>query len=304
MSQKITPNLWFDGNAQEAVDFYIAAFADGSISTTLHYPKTAEEGLADFQKDLAGEVLTIEFELGKQQFVAINAGSDFSFNPAISFMVNFDPSRDDQAREHIDDLWEKLSDGGEALMPLGEYPYSKRYGWVKDKYGLTWQLILTNPDGEPRPFIIPSLMFGHGAQNQAKTAIDYYVSVFSEAGQEAKLGMASPYGQDTGPAKADSLMFADFNLAGQWFAAMDSGVEQNFTFNEAVSLAITCKDQAEIDYYWSKLSASPKDEQCGWCKDKFGVSWQVVPENVNELLQKPGSFANMMQMHKIVIADL
>jgi predicted 3-demethylubiquinone-9 3-methyltransferase (glyoxalase superfamily) len=296
MGQKITPNLWFDGNAKEAVDFYMSAFANSKVVDTLYYPT---EGLADFQKEFAGKELTIDFELTGHRFTAINAGPDFSFNPSVSFMVNFDPSQDDQAREHLDELWNKLIDGGSALMELDEYPYSKRYGWVKDRYGLTWQLILTDPKGEPRPFIIPSLMFGKENTNRAEEAMQFYTSVF----KDAKIGEIARYQEATGPAKQGSVMFADVMLAGQWFAAMDSGEEQDFTFNEAVSFLISCKDQAEIDYYWEKLSNDPEAEVCGWCKDQFGLSWQVAPENVGELMKNPSNFAKMMQMKKIVIAD-
>lgn len=299
MTSKITPNLWFNGNAQEAVDFYVAAFPDSKIISTLNYPKSAEEGLADFQLDMAGKVLTIDFELGKQRFTAINAGPEFKPNPSISFMINFDPSRDKQAREHLDELWGKLIDGGEALMALDEYPFSKRYGWVKDKYGLTWQLILTDPEGEPRPFIIPSLLFGGKNTNHAEDAMKFYLSLF----KDSKQGTVARYSKDTGPAKAGSLMFADFMLGEQWLAVMDSGVEQDLIFNEAISLSVPCKDQAEIDYFWEKLSTVPESEQCGWCKDKYGLSWQVVPENTDELMKRPGAFANLMQMKKIVIED-
>lgn len=299
MKQKITPNLWFNQNAREAVDFYVSVFPDSKVTTTAYYPNSTEEGLADFQVDLAGKELVIEFELGGLQFAAINAGPEFTPNPSISFMVNFDPSRDEQAQEHLDELWKKLSEGGEVLMELGEYPFSKRYGWVKDRYGLTWQLILTNPDGEPRPFIIPSLMFSKENTNHAEEAIQFYMSVF----KDSKLGMVARYAEDTGPAKAGSLMFADFTLEGQWFAAMDSGVEQDYAFNEAVSLCVYCKDQEEIDYFWEKLSSVPEAEQCGWCKDKYGLSWQINPENMGELMKRPNAFATMMQMKKLVIAD-
>ncbi len=297
--QKITPNLWFDGNASEAVGFYTSLFPDGEIITTLNYPNSAEEGLADFQLDMAGKVLTLDFALGGQRFTAINAGPEFKFNPSVSFMVNFDPSRDDQAREHLDELWNKLIDGGQALMPIDEYPYSKRYGWVQDCYGLSWQLILTDPDGDPRPFIIPSLLFGNGVVNKADEAIDFYVSVFKDGAR----GMTARYEQDSGPAKSGALMFGDFTLGGQWFAAMDSSQDQDFTFNESVSFAVACKDQEEIDYFWEKLSSVPESEQCGWCKDKYGLSWQIVPDTIDELIKKPGAYANMMQMKKIVIAD-
>ena len=299
MGQKITPNLWFDGNAKEAVDFYVSAFPDSKVLSTFYYPNSAEEGLADFQLGMAGKELTVDFEIGKQRFTTINAGPEFSFNPSISLMVNFDPSRDKQAREHLDELWGKLEGGGETLMPLDAYPFSKRYGWVKDRYGLTWQLILTNPEGEPRPFIVPSLLFAGKNTNHAEEAIKFYISVFKDTRQ----GTLARYSKDTGPAKAGSLMFADFMLAGQWLAAMDSGVEQDFTFNEAVSLAVTCKDQAEIDYFWERLSHVPESEQCGWCKDKYGLSWQIVPENMEELMKKPDAYAKMMQMKKLIIKD-
>jgi predicted 3-demethylubiquinone-9 3-methyltransferase (glyoxalase superfamily) len=214
-------------------------------------------------------------------------------------MVNFDPSIDDHAQEHLDDLWDKLIDGGQSLMPLDSYPFSKRYGWVKDRYDLTWQLILTDPSGEPRPFIIPSLLFTDKQTNHAEEAINFYVSVF----EDSKVGELAYYPEDTGPAKKGSLMFGDFMLANQWFTAMDSGVEHEFKFNEAVSFAVSCKDQAEIDTYWEKLSSDPTFEQCGWCKDKFGVSWQIVPENMEVLMQKPGAWTNMMDMKKLIIAD-
>jgi predicted 3-demethylubiquinone-9 3-methyltransferase (glyoxalase superfamily) len=299
MAQKITPNLWFDGNAKEAVNFYVAAFPDSSIGSTAYYPKSAEEGLLDFQQELAGEELAIDFKLGNLGFTAINAGPEFQFNPSISFMVNFDPSRDEQASEHLEELWNKLIEDGEALMPLDSYPYSKQYGWVKDRYGLTWQLILTNPEGEPRPFIVPSLMFGQKNINRAEEAMNFYISIF----KDSKLGTVARYTENTGPAKTGSLMFADFTLANQWLAAMDSGSEQDFTFNEAVSLAVSCKDQAEIDYFWEKLSTVPESEQCGWCKDTFGVSWQIIPEDMASLMEKPGAFVKLMDMKKIVIDD-
>ncbi len=152
MVQKITPNLWFDGNAGEAADFYTSVFPDSRVVSTSYYPKSTEEGLADFQLELAGKILTVDFDLNGQRFVAINAGPEFKFSEAISF-------------------------------------------------------------------------------------------------------------------------------------------------------AVTCKDQAEIDYYWERLSSVPESEQCGWCKDKYGLSWQIVPENMEELMAKPDAFAKMMEMKKLVIAD-
>ena len=299
MKQKITPNLWFDGNAQEAVEYYISVFPGSKITSTSYYPNSIEEGLADFQLDLAGAELTIDFELEQHGFTAINAGPEFKFNPSISFMLNFDTSVDEHAREHLDELWLKLIDGGEALMPLEAYPFSKRYGWLKDRFGLTWQLILTDPAGEERPFIIPSLLFTGEVTNYAEEAMNFYVSVF----EDARVGELVYYPDAIGPAKKGALMFGDFMLANQWFIAMDSGVKHEFKFNEAFSFSVSCKDQAEIDYFWGKLSKDPEFEQCGWCKDQYGVSWQIVPENMGELMEKPGAFAKMMPMKKIIIAE-
>lgn len=295
-TQKIIPNLWFNGTAQEAAGFYTSLFPGSKVNNTSYYPT---EGLADFQKDMAGKPLTVDFELSGHRFTAINAGPEFSFNASISFMVNFDPASDDEAVSHLNTLWEKLIDGGEVMMQLDEYPFSKRYGWVKDRYGLTWQLILTDPAGEPRPFIIPSLLFSGAQVNRAEEAINFYTGAF----KDSRTGTIARYAEDTGPAQAGSLMFADFMLASQWFAAMDSGVEQAFIFNEAISFMVLCEDQAEIDYFWDKLSTVQEAEQCGWCKDQFGVSWQIVPINMDELMQKPGAFAKMMHMKKLVIND-
>lgn len=298
MRQKITPNLWFDG-AKEAVEYYVSIFPQAKQGVTTYYPNSAEAGLADFQLEMAGKELTIDFELGGQQFTAINAGSLFKFNPSISFMLNFDPSYDEHAQTHLEELWAKLIDGGKALMPLDTYPFSERYGWVQDRYGLTWQLILSNPEGEPRPFILPALLFTGQNTNHSEDAIHFYTSVF----QNSRLGKLARYAEQTGPAKPGSLMFADFMLDGQWFVAMDSGVAQSYTFNEAVSFVVDCANQEEIDYYWQKLSSVPEAEQCGWCKDRYGLSWQIVPSNMEELMRRPGAFAKMMEMKKLVIAD-
>lgn len=292
---KITPNLWFNHNAAEAVAFYTEAFPDGRTTSTSYYPT---EGLLDFQQDLAGSELTINFDLAGQAFTAVNAGPDFTFNPSMSLMVNFDPSRDADAHAHLDELWGRLADGGQILMPLDAYPFSPHFGWVQDRFGLSWQLILSSSGGEPRPFIIPNLMFSAHNVNRAREAINFYTSVFDDA----QLGTMHLYAEANGPAAAGSVMFADFTLAGQWFAAMDAAAPQDFTFNESVSFSVVCDDQKEIDRYWAALSRVPAAERCGWCKDQFGLSWQIVPAQMGALMSKPGAFEAMTQMTKINIA--
>jgi predicted 3-demethylubiquinone-9 3-methyltransferase (glyoxalase superfamily) len=269
--QKITPHLWFDKEAREAAEFYTSLFPDSNVTniTTLHDTPSGDSDI-------------VSFELSGQSFMAISAGPLFQFNPSVSFIVNFDPSRDKDARNNLDTLWERLSQGGTALMPLDRYPFSEHYGWVQDKYGLSWQLILSDPEGEERPFIVPSLMFVGDVASRAEEAINHYLSVF----KNSKLGTIMRYGAGQEPDKEGTVMFADFVLEGQWFAATDSAREHNFAFNEAISFLVGCDSQEEIDYYWERLSAVPEAEQCGWLKDKFGVSWQISPAPLREMLTK------------------
>jgi predicted 3-demethylubiquinone-9 3-methyltransferase (glyoxalase superfamily) len=267
--KKITPHLWLDKEAKEAANFYTTLFPDSKVTNTTTITNTP-----------SGDTDIVSFELSGIPFMAISAGPLFKFNPAISFMVNFDPSRDPNAKENLDKLWEKLIDGGKSLMPLAEYPFSKWYGWVQDKYGLSWQLILTNPEGEERPPVIPSLLFVGDKYGKAEEASDFYLSVF----KDGERGAIAHYGAGMEPDKEGAVMFTDFRLEGTWFAAMDSGHKHDFSFNEAISFMVSCETQEEIDYYWEKLSAVPESEQCGWLKDKFGVSWQIVPTTMNKMM--------------------
>lgn len=293
--QKLVPSLWFDHTATEAAAFYASALPHTRVTDTQYYPS---EGLPDFQKDFAGLPLTVEFEVAGFRFVAINAGPEFPVNPSVSFMLNFDPSRDDAAREHLDATWAALADGGRTLMPLGSYDFSSHYGWIQDRFGVSWQLILTDPAGEPRPFVVPSLLFGDGVQNRAGEAVNFYSRVFPGS----RVGTLARYPTQVGPAHAGSVMFCDLEVLGQWIALMDSGVEQQFSFTCGVSIILECADQTELDHYWSVLSAVPEAEQCGWCVDRFGLSWQVVPVNIAELMQTPGAYQKLLAMKKIDIA--
>lgn len=271
IKQKIVPHLWYDKEAKEAAEFYCSIFPDSKITN-----------VTTLQDTPSGDCDIVSFELSKQPFMAISAGPLFKFNPSVSFILNFDPSRDKNARKNLDATWEKLSSGGTALMPLDKYPFSECYGWIQDKYGLSWQLILSNPDGEERPFIVPSLMFVGTVCGKAEEATNFYLSVF----KNTKRGMIARYPEGMAPSKEGTIMFTDFMLENQWFAAMDSAGEHKFAFNEAVSLMVYCDDQKEIDDYWEKLSAVPEAEQCGWLKDKYGLSWQIVPVGMDEMMRE------------------
>lgn len=294
--QNIVPHLWFDKEANEAASFYTSIFPDSRITneTALHDTPSGDSNL-------------FSFELWGQKFMAINAGPFFKFNPSVSFMVNFDPSREKDASEKINEVWNKLSEGGTVLMPLDKYPFSEKYGWIQDKYGLSWQLILTNPEGEERPPILPSLMFVGDNCGKAEEAIHFYLSVF----KNTKQGQNARYPQGMEPNKEGSLMFSDFSLLNQWFTAMDSARNHQFSFNEAISFMVYCDTQEEIDDYWDKLSAIPESEQCGWLKDKFGVSWQIVPREMEKMMggsSTPEQIERLSQatlkMKKLDLAEL
>lgn len=256
----IKPHLWFDQEAKQAAEFYTTLMPDSAVNYVNHFPMPG------------GECEIVEFTVADQPFLGISAGHMLGINPSISFMINFDPSRDPDAAKHIDEVWNKLIGNGKVMMPLDKYPFSGRYGWVADKYGVSWQLILTNTSGEERPVIVPSLLFTEPVAGKADEAIGFYCSVF----KDSKRGITAPRPTDMGPDKAGTLMFADFYIDKTWMAAMDSAHPHGFGFNDAVSLLVPCETQEEIDYYWSALSADGEAGQCGWLKDKYGVSWQVA----------------------------
>jgi predicted 3-demethylubiquinone-9 3-methyltransferase (glyoxalase superfamily) len=294
--QKIVPHLWFDKEAKEAAAFYVSVF--GRDSKVTHQ--------SELHDTPSGDVDMVAFELWGYEFQAISAGPYFKLNQSISFMVNFDPSQDAEAKTRIDEIWNKLALGGKVMMALDQYPWSERYGWVEDKYGVSWQLILTKPEGEERPLIIPSLLFVNEKYGKAEEAVDFYLSVF----KSSKLGTRMKYGPGQEPNKEGAVMFSDFQLFDEWFTAMDGGGKHGFDFNEALSLMVRCDSQEEIDYYWEKLSAVPESEQCGWLKDKYGVSWQIVPTAMDEMMAKgtPEQIARVtkafLQMKKFDIAEL
>jgi predicted 3-demethylubiquinone-9 3-methyltransferase (glyoxalase superfamily) len=292
--QKIIPHLWFDKEAKQAADFYVSVFPDGVIN---HYSVIKDTP--------SGDAETVSFSLMGFNFMAISAGPYFKVNPSVSFMVNFDPSKDSEATTRIDEIWDKLSEGGKVMMPLQKYPFSERYGWVEDRFGVSWQLILTNPAGEERPPIIPSLMFTKDVSGKAEEATNYYISVF----KNSKRGQLAKYGPGSEPEDPNNVMFTDFMLEGQWFAAMDSSRQHEFNFTEGVSLLVECEDQEEIDYFWGKLSAVPQAEQCGWLKDKYGLSWQIAPKQMQEYMNgTPEQVARVtksfLAMKKFNLAEL
>ncbi len=297
--QKIIPNLWFQNNAEEAVEFYTTIFNNSSINEVSHYDAASAEasGMPE------GSVLTIGFTLDGYELLALNGGPAFSFTPAISFTLPINTEKE------VDRIWEELGEGGKALMELDKYPFSDKYGWLEDKYGVSWQLIQSD---NPEPIkIVPSFLFAGKLKGKAEEAMKLYTSLF----KNSTINQIARYEDSMGdqPVQAElvgKVAHAVFTLDGQEFIAMDSGDEHKFTFSEAISLIVNCDTQEEVDHFWASLSADPEAEMCGWLKDKFGVSWQIVPTILNELLSDPNkekasrAMKAMLEMKKLNIAGL
>jgi predicted 3-demethylubiquinone-9 3-methyltransferase (glyoxalase superfamily) len=284
--QKITPHLWFDKEAREAAEFYTSSFRDSKVKnvTTIH---DTPSGSADL----------VSIDLRGEEFMLISAGPYFRFTPAVSFLVAC------ATKAEVDDLWGKLSPGGSALMDLGAYPFSERYGWIQDRYGLSWQVMFMG-DRKATRAITPTLMFVGEQCGKAEEAVGFYTSVF----RDAKSGHVLRYERGEDPDREGTVKHAGFTLEGLEFAAMDSARAHGFTFNEAISFMVHCRTQEGIDYYWQKLSAVPSAEQCGWLKDRYGLSWQIVPTIMNEMMKDPTKVARVtkafLAMKKFDIAAL
>lgn len=291
--QKIIPHLWFDGQAEEAANYYISIFRNSKKLGVEYFSKAS----AEVSGQPEGSVLGVEYEIDGFRFYNINGGPFFQKTPAISFFINC------QTETKVEQLWNKLSEDGKVLMPLDKYPFNDRYGWLEDKFGTSWQLMVCS---ECKQKIIPSLMYVGNNSGRAEEAINYYTSVF----ENSRIEDISRYGPGMEPNREQDINYAAFMLAGQKFAAMDSALDHQFNFSESVSLLVNLTSQEEIDYFWDKLSAFPEAEQCGWLKDKYGVSWQIVPEVLNKYLRDPNSekaervMEVFLNMKKINIAEL
>jgi predicted 3-demethylubiquinone-9 3-methyltransferase (glyoxalase superfamily) len=287
LDEKIIPFLWFNGNAEEAMNFYISVFKNSKVLTVTRYLEDS--------RGPKGTVMTGMFRIEGHTFYALNAGPEFTFSPSNSFYVSC------KTLPEIKRLWDKLSEGGSVRMELDKYPFSKRYGWLQDKFGVSWQLILT----ESTTNITPFLMFSGKYQGMAEEAIQFYTSLFKNSGVQNIMRYNDEYPGPTG-----KVVHAEYKINGQKFIAMDSAIEMQFSFTPAISYFVYCKTQKEIDHYWEKLSEGGSVMQCGWLNDKFGVTWQIVPTILMELMNDPdpvkaGRVTNaMMQMVKLDIKGL
>lgn len=259
--QKLVPYLWFDKEAVEATALYTSLF-----------PNSKVENVNSIKGTPSGDTDIVSFKLAGVSFSAISAGPIYKFNPSISLFAVFD------SEAEIDKVWNNLVEGGKIYMEYQKYPWAHKYGWLQDKFGLSWQLSWSD-NHQLDQKITPLLMFTQDKAGKAKEAIDMYTKVFPNS----KIDMVVPYEKGDGDVEG-YLKHSRFNLDGLGLMAMDSSAKHEFVFNEAISFMVSCDTQEEIDYFWGKLSAIPEAEQCGWLKDKYGVSWQIVPTALGRLM--------------------
>ncbi len=272
MIHPIYPCLWFDRQAKEATEFYCSVFKHSKI--------------------ISENPIVVNFEINNQKIMCLNGGPIYKINPSISFFVICE---DD---DEIETLWEKLSGNGKIMMPLNTYEWSEKYGFVQDKYGVSWQIIKGNY-ARYNQKIIPSLLFVGNQYGKAESAVKNYLSVF----KDSEIKELTRYDE------GGKLKFSLFKLNNTVFSAMDGFGDHEFAFNEGFSFVVECDTQSEIDSYWNQLIANGGQEsQCGWLKDSFGVSWQIIPSILKDLMNDPQKSSRVMQaflqMKKFDIATL
>ncbi|KON76425.1 VOC family protein [Leptospira kirschneri] len=278
--QKITPFLMFDNNLGEALKLYASTFSDWKLLS---------------QNQTGDMVMSATFAISGKEILSFNGGPHFKFTPAISFFLSCQTSKE------VEKIWASLSQEGIVLMELQEYPFSEKFGWLQDKFGVSWQVHLSKEGND----LVPFLMFVGKQHGKAEEAIRFYTSRFPNS----KIKDIQRYAKYQGE-KEGTVQRSVFSIAGQDLMAIDSGLDHTFTFSEAYSFFVKCETQAEIDEYWEKLSFQGEKQKCGWVKDQFGVSWQIIPLILGDYLQDKDPKKSqrvlqaMLQMDKIDIAKL
>lgn len=275
MTTPVYPCLWFDSNAKEAAELYCSLFKNSAI--------------------VSESPVVVTFEINGKKIMGMNGGPMFKINPSISLVANCD------SVEETNRIWEILVKDGSVYIPIGTYPWSDRYGWLQDRFGLTWQISsLGEKNRELR--ILPSLLFVGNKFGRAEEAIQFYSGIFKDS---STLTMTKYPESD---ANAGRVMYSEFSLNGAEIIVMDGPGDHKYDFNEAVSLVIECENQQEIDHYWEALTEGGEESMCGWLKDKFGVSWQVVPKILTKLMNDPEKapkvFESFKNMRKLEIDKL
>lgn len=264
MKNNLYPCLWFDGKAKEAAEFYSGIFPNAKISST-------------------NPIVTM-LEIFGQPIMCLNGGPQFTPNPSVSFFINCNH------KEEADQIWNQLAIDAKIMMPLNKYEWSEYYGFLQDKFGFSWQII-TGDFSDADQKIVPCFLFTDAKFGQSLDAISFYTKVFSNS----KIESETFYSENEMPQKG-IVKHARMLLDGHEFRAMDGPGNHGFAFNEAISFVINCDTQAQIDFFWNTFTSDGGQESmCGWCKDKFGVWWQVVPSMLGKLMSHPEKGQQVMQ---------
>ncbi|MBC7848773.1 MAG: VOC family protein [Chitinophagaceae bacterium] len=277
MKEKITPCLWFNAQAQEAATLYCAVFENAKITSQ--------------------SPIVTEISISGQQLILLDGGPIYQPNASISFYYIC------ENEQELNNIWKSFSEGGKIMMPLDKYPWGEKYGWIADKFGVSWQIALGKISDVGQK-ITPSLMFVGDQYGRAQEAIDHYSTIFKDPSIDGVL----KYGANESPDEEGKVKHAQVSLSGQKFMFMDSAHAHQFNFSEGISLTIHCENQEEIDYYWGRLTESGNESMCGWLRDKFGVSWQVIPRMLSKIMSDPKKSGKavkaFMTMKKIDIEQI
>ena len=292
MNNSIYPCLTIKGRIQEAADFYIKTFGEGSAGTALPY--------------------VMQIQLSGQRFLLLNEGPVSTPNATLSFTVMC------KTAEETERYWSRLIEGGSVLMPLDTYEWSSKYGWLQDRFGVHWQLFTAVPDsgqGQDGSFqqnegrvawqkFVPSFMFTGKMAGKALDALNYYTRLFPNSSKLMVVNYTEEDGDNSGYIK-----HGRFSIDGYVMTAMESSMDHGVEFNDAISLVVECDTQDEVDHYWNNLVEGGGEEvACGWLNDRYGIAWQIVPKRLMELLKEPQRAERVMQrlmgMKKLVISEL
>lgn len=277
MKKQITPCLWFNNQGKDAASVYCSVFNGSKIT--------------------AQSPIVTEIEVSGQRLILLDGGPMYQPNPSISFFYLCENERE------LEKIWNVFSKEGRVMMPLDTYPWSKKYGWIADKFGISWQLSLGKMSDVGQK-ITPCLMFTGSQYGRVDEAIEHYSDIFGNV----KVDGILRYGADDLPDKEGKVKHAQIALNGQKFMLMESAAEHRFTFTEGVSLTVYCETQQEIDYYWEKFTESGEESMCGWLRDKFGVSWQIIPSVLGKIMSDPSKAGKaaqaFMSMRKLNIEQI
>lgn len=277
MKKHITPCLWFNNQAKEAAALYCSVFAKAKIT--------------------AQSPIVSEIDVSGQKFILLDGGPMYQPNPSISFYYIC------ETEQELESIWNAFSKEGKVLMPLDKYPWSEKYGWISDKFGISWQLALGKISDVGQK-ITPCLLFTGKQYGRTDEAIEHYTSIFENVTVDGILR----YGANEQPDQEGKVKHAQIALDGQKLMLMESAAAHNFTFTEGISFTVYCESQEEIDYYWDRFTESGQESMCGWLKDKFGVSWQIIPTMLGKIMSDPSKAGKaaqaFMSMRKLNIEQI